>query len=148
MVMASRLLYGMARERVMPDALGRVHEERRTPWVAIVFTTALAVILISIGTLEDLAVTTVMLLLIVFAVVNVAVLVLRRERVDHRHFVAPSIFPILGVVISLTLLVKRVIDEDRGVLVITAAVLAVGAALWLATRMLSDRAGTSAPENP
>ncbi|MFP5283117.1 MAG: APC family permease, partial [Actinomycetes bacterium] len=46
MMMASRLLYGMAKQRVLPPVLGRVLEGRRTPWVAILFTTALAVGLI------------------------------------------------------------------------------------------------------
>ena len=144
MIMASRLLYGMANERVMPEAFSRVHAGRRTPWVAIIFTTLLAVILISIGTLEDLAVVTVLLLLIVFAMVNVAVLVLRRDPVDHDHFVAPSIFPILGVLISLTLLVKRVTDQDRKVLFITLVVLAIGALLWLGARYFSGWARTGA----
>ncbi|MDQ4081839.1 MAG: APC family permease [Actinomycetota bacterium] len=144
MVMASRLLYGMANERILPRAFSTVHQGRRTPWVAIVFTTALAMILISIGKLEDLAVVTVMLLLIVFAIVNVAVLVLRRDRVDHRHFVAPSIFPILGVVISIVLLIKRITDGDATVLVITAVLLVLGAALWLATRLASGRDAATA----
>jgi amino acid transporter len=96
MIMASRLLYGMANERVLPDPFARVHRERRTPWVAIIVTTALAMILISIGRLDDLAFTTVMLLLAVFAMVNVAVLVLRREPVDRPYFVAPVLFPVLG----------------------------------------------------
>ncbi len=51
-------------------------------------------ILISIGKLDELAIVTVMLLLLVFAGVNVAVLVLRRDPVEHRHFVAPSVFPV------------------------------------------------------
>ena len=42
MLMASRLLYGMSKQRVLPPVLGRVLEGRRTPWVAILFTTALA----------------------------------------------------------------------------------------------------------
>ena len=42
MLMASRLVYGMSREGVLPAALGRVHATRRTPWVAIAFTTLLA----------------------------------------------------------------------------------------------------------
>ena len=142
LIMASRLLYGMAKERVAPGLFGTVHPFRRTPWVAILFTTALAVILISIGSLEDLAATTVMLLLIVFALVNVAVLVLRRDPVDHPHFVAPRIFPLLGLVVSLVLLAKRVTDQDRTVLVLTAVLLAIGAALWLVSRLVSGRAGT------
>ena len=36
------------------------------------------------------------LLLCVFTVVNIAVLVLRRDWVDHQHFRTPTILPILG----------------------------------------------------
>jgi len=42
MLMASRLLYGMARQEVLPPPLGWVHKSRHTPWVAILFTTAIA----------------------------------------------------------------------------------------------------------
>ena len=43
MLMASRLLYGMAKQKVLPPVLGKVLPGRRTPWVAILFTTVLAV---------------------------------------------------------------------------------------------------------
>ena len=46
MLMASRLIYGMARQDVLPRALGKVLPTRRTPWAAIVFTTLLALGLI------------------------------------------------------------------------------------------------------
>ena len=141
MIMASRLLYGMSKEKIMPGALGRVHEGRRTPWVAIVFTTLLAVVLISVGTLEDLAAATVILLLLVFTLVNLAVLVLRRERVDHAHFTTRALFPVLGIVISIALLIKLATDKDVKVLVITALVLAAGALLWVATRLLGSGTG-------
>ncbi len=42
MLMASRLVYGMSREHVLPPVLGKVHPGRRTPYVAIGFTTLLA----------------------------------------------------------------------------------------------------------
>ena len=48
MLMASRLVYGMSRERIIPSALGTVHPFRRTPWIAIIFTTLLAILLISV----------------------------------------------------------------------------------------------------
>ncbi len=86
MLMASRLIYGMARQRVLPPVLGKVHPTRRTPWTAIVFTTLLAFALITVVSLTDpdslqtLGGTTALLLLAVFAVVNVAVLVLRRDK--------------------------------------------------------------------
>jgi amino acid transporter len=146
LVMASRLLYGMSNEGILPRAFSAVHPGRRTPWVAIIFTTLLAVLLISIGKLEDLAVVTVLLLLVVFAMVNVAVLVLRREQVDHSHFVAPRIFPILGLVISLGLLVKRVIDEDSTVYVLLGVLLVVAVLLWGVNRLFTQR--QDAPTRP
>jgi len=148
MIMASRLLYGMSREKIMPAVLGRVHEGRRTPWVAIVVTTLLAVVLISIGTLEDLAATTVILLLVVFTMVNISVLVLRREPVDHKHFTARPVFPVLGIVISLGLLVKLATDQDSQVFVITAIVLAAGVVLWFATRLLATEPDDEARDAP
>ena len=89
MIMASRLLYGMSREGVMPKPLGIVHPGRRTPWVAILFTSAIAGSLVIEADLEKLADTTVALLVMVFAVVHLCVLVLRREEVDHEHFRVP-----------------------------------------------------------
>ena len=89
MLMASRLVYGMSRERIVPGVFGRVHEGRRTPWVAIIFTTVLGFALVTTAKVEDLGDTTALLLLCVFAVVNVAVLVLRRDPVDHDHFRVP-----------------------------------------------------------
>src|SRR5690606_38351541 len=101
MLMASRLIYGMARQRVLPPVLGSVHPRRRTPWVAIIFTTLIAFGLIFYVTafadstaIAVLGGTTSLLLLAVFAMVNVAVLVLRRDEsrdpvVARRHFRTP-----------------------------------------------------------
>ncbi len=87
MLMASRLVYGMSNERVLPAVLGKVHRTRRTPYIAIGFTTLLAFALITfVGEIPALGGTTALLLLGVFTVVNIAVLVLRRDRVDHAAF--------------------------------------------------------------
>jgi len=97
MLMASRLIYGMSREHVLPPILGKVHATRRTPYVAIAFTTLLAIALLTfVGEIPALGGTTALLLLAVFAVVNVSALVLRKDTVDHQHFRAPTIVPILG----------------------------------------------------
>lgn len=99
MLMASRLLYGMAHEDVLPRPLGKVHPGRRTPWVSIIFTTVLAFGLIWFADLAALGGTTSLLLLIVFTIANIAVLVLRKDTVGHRHFVAPTWVPIVGAVL-------------------------------------------------
>ena len=53
LVMASRLMYGMANEGVVPEVLGRVHPGRRTPWMAIIFTASIAAVLVVLGDLDD-----------------------------------------------------------------------------------------------
>lgn len=47
MIMASRIVYGMANEGIVPAVLGRVHGGRRTPLIAILLTTGLAIVLVS-----------------------------------------------------------------------------------------------------
>jgi basic amino acid/polyamine antiporter, APA family len=111
MLMASRLIYGMAKQHVLPPVLGTVHPSRRTPWVAIVFTTSIAFGLILYVTafagdsaISTLGGTTSLLLLAVFAVVNVAVLVLRKDvQADGAHFKTPTWLPVVGFVASLYL---------------------------------------------
>src|SRR6476646_8661987 len=102
MLMASRLIYGMARQHVLPPVLGVVHASRRTPWVAIVFTTLIAFGLIFYVT--ALGGTTSLRLLAVFAVVNVAVLVPRRGvREAGGQFRTPAALPVIGCLASLHL---------------------------------------------
>jgi amino acid transporter len=127
MIMASRLLYGMAQEGVMPRPFARVLPGRRTPWTAILFTSSIAAVLVATGDLASLADTRVALLVVVFGVVNVSVLVLRRERVEHEHFVVWSVVPVIGVAISVALLTQiEAATYGRAAILV-----AVGAALWI-----------------
>ena len=138
MLMASRLVYGMSRERIIPSALGRVHPFRRTPWIAIVFTTALAIGLIAFADLTQLGGTTALLLLCVFTVVNVAVLVLRRQPVEHRHYRAPTLLPILGA-ISCAYLASPFSGRDAEQYAVAGVLLVIGVALWFLNRLVVGR---------
>ncbi|MFC6021380.1 APC family permease [Plantactinospora solaniradicis] len=136
MLMASRLLYGMANEGVLPRILGRVHPTRRTPWVGIVFTTLIAFGLIWFADLTALGGTTSLLLLSVFTVVNIAVLVLRRDPVDHTHFRAPTAIPVIGAIACAYLaspLSGRASDDYR----VAAVLLVIGVVLWAATYVVN-----------
>lgn len=135
MIMASRLVYGMSSEGVISRVFGRVLPVRRTPWVAILFTTALGLILVSTGDLGDLADTTVFLLLCVFTVVNVAVLVLRRETVDHEHFRAPSAIPVAGALVCVFLIVQT----EGEVIARGGIILLIGAALFGLSELVRKR---------
>lgn len=104
MLMASRLLYGMAKQDVLPRPLALVHKGRQSPWVAIIVTTALAVgLILVVGQVTALGGTTALLLLAVFAMVNIACIVLRKRdhEVEHRYFKAPGWIPWVGAVLCL-----------------------------------------------
>lgn len=140
MIMASRLTFGMAEEGLLPPVLGKVLPNRRTPWVAIITTTALAMALTLTGDLGSLAETVVLLLLFVFISTNVAVLVLRRDRVDHKHFRVPAVIPVLGVISCLVLLTQQSAEIwlRAGILV------AVGVVLYFVSTMVARRGGSPA----
>jgi amino acid transporter len=138
MLMASRLLYGMAKQSVLPPVLSRVQPARRTPWVSILFTTALAFgLIIYVGQTSDDAIatlggTTSLLLLGVFTIVNIAVLVLRRDDVDHGHFHAPTALPILGA-LACAYLVTPLSGRDTSTYEVAGLLLLLGVALWAIT---------------
>jgi amino acid transporter len=96
-IMSSRLAYGMAKDGLLPAALTKVLPGRRTPWAAIAVTTLLAMFLALTGSVATLASTLVLLLLVVFLMVNTAVLVLRRDPGETDHFRSPTVLPVLGI---------------------------------------------------
>ncbi|MEU6947390.1 APC family permease [Streptomyces sp. NPDC046332] len=128
-MMASRLCYGLANERVLPRVMGRVLKHRRTPLTGIVFATVLTIGLVSTGEIEGLGDTTAFLLLCVFAVVNIAVLVLRKDRVEHAHFRTPTALPVLGAVTAL-ILASPLADRSADVYIRAGVLLAIGIGLW------------------
>jgi APA family basic amino acid/polyamine antiporter len=134
MIMASRLVYGMSREGVVPPAFARVHAARGTPWVAILFTVGLAVVLVTTGDIGGLAETSVLLLLCVFAVVNVSVLVLRKDRVGHVHYRAPTWMPALGALVCITLALP-ITGRDASVYIRVGVLVGIGVVLWFVNRL-------------
>ncbi len=146
MLMASRLVYGMSRERVLPTVLGKVHPARRTPYVAIGFTTLLAFGLITfVGEVPALGGTTALLLLCVFTVVNIAVLVLRRDAVLHRHFRTPTFLPVLGV-LSCAFLAGPWTGRDPIQYRIAGILIGLGVVLWLVTLWVNRATGLKPAE--
>lgn len=139
-MMASRLCYGMANERILPRAMGRVLSRRRTPVVGIVFVSLLAVGLVSTGEIEGLGDTTAFLLLCVFAVVNVAVLVLRRDPVEHKHYRAPTVLPVLGALTAL-ILASPLADRPAEVYIRAGVLMAIGIGLWAVNKVVLKTRG-------
>jgi basic amino acid/polyamine antiporter, APA family len=132
------LVYGMARQEVLPPFLGRVHPGRRTPSTAIAFTTVLAFGLIvyvtqtSSDAVSTLGGTTALLLLGVFTIVNVACLVLRRDAVGHHHFRAPTALPVVGA-LTCAFFVTPFTDRDTQQYEVAGLLLVIGVVLWAIT---------------
>ena len=85
-----------------------------------------------------------MLLLLVFIVVNIAVLVLRRDRVDHSHFTAPSVIPILAILTIVVLLFQQ-----EGEIFLRAGILIlVGLALYVVNYLVKRSMDRETPQQP
>ena len=133
-VTASRLLYGMSRDGHLPRVLSTIHPQRRTPHVAIVLIFVLIVLLILSGDISQLASATVLLLLLVFSVINSALVILKlRPGEPQGAFELPIAVPAVGAFVSLVMFLARVGTGDwraptiAGVLLLGVAVLH----LWL-----------------
>ncbi|KQO11339.1 amino acid permease [Agreia sp. Leaf244] len=153
MMMASRLLYGMSKRGVLPSFLSKVHTKRQTPFAAILFTTAIALALtayVSIDPENPLVIllggTTSLLLLAVFALVNVSVLVLRRDKVDHEHFRTPTALPVLGVIVCVYLVLPWSSGRPAEQYEIAGVLLGIGVVLWGVGRLVGRRVATRRAE--
>jgi amino acid transporter len=117
-IMGSRLLYGMARQGLMPGALGRVHPTRRTPHVAILTLLAVVVVLAMSGgpdAVRQLADATALLLLCSFIVVNTSLIVLKRRPGEPAGgFEVPVAVPALGVLVNAAMIVARITSATAG----------------------------------
>ena len=120
-----------------------IHAARRTPYFAIAFTTLLAFGLITfVGEVPALGGTTALLLLCVFTVVNVAVLVLRRDPVAHDHFRTPTVLPVLGA-LSCGFLAGPWTGRNPVQYEIAGILLGIGVVLWGLTVLVNRATGVS-----
>jgi APA family basic amino acid/polyamine antiporter len=104
-LMGSRLLYGLARLRVLPKALDHVHPRRKTPTRAILLVYGIALALCVTGEVSTLARATSILLLLVFVTMNLSLIRLKIKGESERAaFDVPAFVPALGLVGCLVLL--------------------------------------------
>ena len=139
MLMASRLLYGLAHQDVLPRTLGKVSATRRAPYAGIVFSTLMALALIvyvtSRGESEvvvNLSSVTSLLLLCVFTVVNVACLILRRDHSAESRFRSPGATPAVAALLC-AFLVGPWADRDALIYQIAGVLMLIGVVLWAIT---------------
>jgi len=111
MVMASRVIYGMAAQGLLPMPLARVNASTRTPLTATGIVVACVLVLALVFPIEGLAEASSRIRLIVFAFVNAALLKLKIDgaAAPADAFIAPAWVPALGLATSLALLLSEIV---------------------------------------
>jgi amino acid transporter len=111
MTLASRVIYGMARQGDLPEAMGRVHPRTATPILATVLIIVVVIALALTVSFERLAESTSLATLAVFALVNLALLRLRYKRVrtDTAHVTVPVWVPAMGLVTCLAMIASSLL---------------------------------------
>lgn len=106
MTMASRVIYGLARDGDLPNVLARVHSATGTPVVATTLIVACVIPLALSVPFAWLAEGTSLATLVVFALVNIALLRLRYRGAlsSHPHVSVPVWVPALGVIACIAMI--------------------------------------------
>ncbi|MGE3974755.1 MAG: APC family permease [Bdellovibrionales bacterium] len=82
---ASRILYGMGKERVLPLKISSILPKRQTPWIASLIILVASLLFLPLGNLEVIASVSAFLTLTAFCLVNVALIVLRHTEPDKKR---------------------------------------------------------------
>ena len=97
---SSRVSFAMGRNRDLPGLFGQVHPVRHTPHWAILFSGGLVTLMAVLLPIRDVASSADIMFLLLFMMVNVTVIVLRKKRPDvRRPFRVPllPLIPFLGI---------------------------------------------------
>jgi APA family basic amino acid/polyamine antiporter len=77
MIATSRMMYGMARDKSLPEELTLIHERTRTPWIAAIVVMVFSIVFLFFGKITVVANITSLSMFITFAAVNLSLIWLR-----------------------------------------------------------------------
>lgn len=104
-LMASRVVYGMSRQRMAPKIYSYVHPTLKTPVVATLTVGLITWLLMVAVEHLILAKTTTFIILIIFSAINLSlILIKRRNVVDKRAFRVPAFVPYVGLILNISLI--------------------------------------------
>lgn len=110
-IMGSRILYGLANEGWIHRSFGKVHRSFQTPVTATLVVLATMIAATVVLPLVSLAQITSLLVLIIFTLVNAALIVIKRRHRDHDGYIdLPRAIPYLGVALCLGTLVVQAVN--------------------------------------
>ncbi len=110
LIVSSRMMYGMGRDRSLPKALSKIHKKRRTPYIAVLVTMIFAMAFVLFGHINIVASITDLGTFYIFIFVNASAIILRyRMPKVKRLFRTPlnigrfPLIPLFGLLSSLIL---------------------------------------------
>jgi amino acid transporter len=110
-IMGSRILYGLATEGWIHRVFGKVHGSFQTPVTATLVVLATMIAATAVLPLVSLARLTSLLVLIIFTLVNAALIVIKRRHRDHGGYIdVPAVIPYIGVALCLGTLVLQAVN--------------------------------------
>jgi amino acid transporter/nucleotide-binding universal stress UspA family protein len=129
---SSRVAFSMGRDWMLPHLFSRIHSVRRTPVLAISLSGFLFLLVAVVFPLEIIGISSSLLFLMTFALVNIALVMYRRRSTSTRSAFRVPLFPvtpILGVITCAGLAVYQLIHNPLALVLAVAWVL-VGLVLF------------------
>jgi APA family basic amino acid/polyamine antiporter len=133
LIAGARIFYGMAHDKSFPTILGKIHFKTKTPWIAVILVMMASMAFAFVGDIVLVANISVFAIVITFAMVNLALIVLRyTEPTIERPFRVPfniKKFPILPL-FGLALSVYMGFQFELPVLAVGGAIIVTGALFY------------------
>ena len=134
LVAGARILYGMARSGSLPALLGKVHSKTGTPWIAVLGIFFASITFAFIGDIVIVANIVVFSVVITFAMVNLAVILLRYVKPDvERPFRVPlniGKFPILPL-FGLATTIYMAVQFDLEIILVGIGIIGIGIVFYI-----------------
>ena len=128
----------MARDGWLPDKIASIHRKRRTPHVAIMATAVIFLIVSVALPVKELGSAASVMFLLVFAMVNLSLIALRRKQPDLKRPFRIPLYPVTPILYVLSTLAVLVLLAQRGDLSVWVALLwfagVLGVHRWLGAR--------------
>jgi APA family basic amino acid/polyamine antiporter len=133
LVSGSRILYGVSLDNALPGIFSIIHQKRKTPWIAVIVIGTLSASFVFIGDIGTVANISVFAIIMVFVLVNLALIWLRYKQPDvERQFRSPvnvKKFPVLAALGIITPILG-IIQFEAFVLLMGLGVVASGALFY------------------
>jgi APA family basic amino acid/polyamine antiporter len=80
LIVTSRMMYGMARDKALPESLSKISKKHKTPTISVLITMIIVIAMLFLGDIEIVAHATVFGVLINFILVNISLITLRKNK--------------------------------------------------------------------